>query len=431
MRKVKLGDLWKESKIVSENPDSDKRIKVKLNVQGIEKRPDKNDQKGATKYFKRKAGQFIYGKQNLHKGAFGIIPEELDEHESSSDIPAFDVIEECNPEWIYYYFKQGDFYKELEQYSKGTGSKRIHPDKIAHLEMSLPDRSEQDIIIKKIKVQENIHSELDGEIERQGKLLSRLRQSILQEAVQGKLVSQDPKDEPASELLKKIKIEKEKLIKEEKIKKQKELPPIEEDEIPYKLPKGWVWTRLGEICILRRGASPRPIKKYVTESEEGVNWIKIGDTSKGSKYLTETKEKITPEGAKKSVFVTKGELIMSNSMSFGEPYILKINGCIHDGWLSFNYPKQFINIDFLYYLLFSQKIYYESKAEGTGVRNLNINKVFQMPIPLPPLSEQKRIVEKVDTLMKSCDELEFKIKENKESSESLMGAVLKKSFEAQ
>ena len=147
MKKIRLGDLWKESKVESNSPNSDKRIKVKLNVQGVEKRADKDDKKGATKYFIRKAGQFIYGRQNFHKGAFGIIPKELDNFESSSDIPSFDIISECNPEWVYYFFKQNDFYKDLEKYSKGTGSKRIHPEKIAHLEIFLPNMEEQNRII--------------------------------------------------------------------------------------------------------------------------------------------------------------------------------------------------------------------------------------------------------------------------------------------
>jgi len=90
-KKVKLGSLLTESKILSENPDTDKRLRVRLNMLGVEKRPKTNDKEGATKYYKRKAGQFIYGKQNLHKGAFGIIPHELDGFESSLDIPAFDV----------------------------------------------------------------------------------------------------------------------------------------------------------------------------------------------------------------------------------------------------------------------------------------------------------------------------------------------------
>lgn len=94
-KKVKLGSLLTESKIVSESPNPNNRIRVKLNVLGIEKRPVTKDKKGATRYFIRKAGQFIYGKQNLHKGAFGIVPEELDGYESSLDIPAFDVDDCC------------------------------------------------------------------------------------------------------------------------------------------------------------------------------------------------------------------------------------------------------------------------------------------------------------------------------------------------
>lgn len=100
----KLGDLLSESKIESLKSDTQKRIRVKLNVGGVEKRPDTKEKEGATKYYVRKAGQFIYGRQNLHKGAFGIVPNELDGYQSSADIPAFDVNEKCYPEWIYYFF---------------------------------------------------------------------------------------------------------------------------------------------------------------------------------------------------------------------------------------------------------------------------------------------------------------------------------------
>ena len=104
-RKVRLGDIITESRIVSNNPDPDRRIKVKLKVLGVEKRGLENEIEGATKQFIRKAGQFIYGKQNFHKGAFGIIPKELDGFESSADLPAFDIAESCLPEWIFYFFK--------------------------------------------------------------------------------------------------------------------------------------------------------------------------------------------------------------------------------------------------------------------------------------------------------------------------------------
>ncbi len=117
-RNVKLGELLTESRIPCDNPNPDRRIKVRLKVLGVEKRGLENEIEGATKQFIRKAGQFIYGKQNFHKGAFGIIPKELDGFESSADLPAFDVSKECLPEWLFYFFKCGNHYLELKKIAR-------------------------------------------------------------------------------------------------------------------------------------------------------------------------------------------------------------------------------------------------------------------------------------------------------------------------
>lgn len=233
-----------------------------------------------------------------------------------------------------------------------------------------------------------------------------LKKSILQEAVQGKLVPQDPSDEPASILLEKIAKEKEMLIKEGKIKKQKSLPPITEDEIPFDIPNSWEWVRLGNVCEIARGGSPRPIKQYLTESSNGVNWIKIGDTSKDSKYINSTNERIIAEGVAKSRFVHKGDFLLTNSMSFGRPYILNIDGCIHDGWLVLSDYQTAYDKDFLYYMLSSRFAYYQfcGIVSGAVVKNLNTDKVESSFMPLPPLSEQKRIVAKIEELMPLIDD---------------------------
>ena len=94
----------------------------------------------------------------------------------------------------------------------------------------------------------------------------------------------------------------------------------------------WKYQRIGDVCTVERGGSPRPIDDYITKSSNGINWIKIGDTT-DSMYITHTEQKIKPEGMKKSRFVHAGDFLLSNSMSFGRPYILAIDGCIHDGWL--------------------------------------------------------------------------------------------------
>lgn len=151
---------------------------------------------------------------------------------------------------------------------------------------------------------------------------------------------------------------------------------------------------MSEIMDISRGASPRPISLYITESAEGVNWIKIGDVSPTSKYVTSTKEKITKAGAKKSKYLQKGDFILSNSMSFGRPYILKIDGCIHDGWISLSNFDKSVTSDYLYHILRTNAVqrYWKQNAGKGTVSNLNADIVRNTVIPIPPISEQKRIV---------------------------------------
>ena len=245
-----------------------------------------------------------------------------------------------------------------------------------------------------------------------------LKKSILQLAIQGKLVPQDPKDEPASKLLDKIRVAKQTLVKEGKIKKDKQESFIYKgddnnyyekigkevrnitDEIPFEIPDSWAWIRLGDVMEIARGGSPRPIQNFLTDDPNGINWIKIGDTSKTGKYINSTKEKIIPEGMKKSRFVHKGDFLLTNSMSFGRPYILNIDGCIHDGWLVISNIYQLYSMDYLYYLLSSPFAHsqFSGKVSGAVVKNLNSNKVADSLFPLPPLSEQKRIVRRIEFL---------------------------------
>ena len=252
-----------------------------------------------------------------------------------------------------------------------------------------------------------------------------LKNSILQMAVQGKLVPQDPNDEPASVLLERIRAEKEQLIKEKKIKKEKNPSvifrgadnlPYEKvgknepvciaDAIPFDVPDSWEWVRLGHVCEIARGGSPRPIKAFLTEDPNGINWIKIGDTDKGGKYINSTKERIIPEGVSKSRMVHAGDFLLTNSMSFGRPYILNVDGCIHDGWLVLSEYNRAYDQDFLFHMLSSRFAYFQfcDVVSGAVVKNLNSDKVAAALFPLPPLSEQKRIVEAIESVIPSVNE---------------------------
>ena len=229
-----------------------------------------------------------------------------------------------------------------------------------------------------------------------------LRQKILDLAIHGKLVPQDPNDEPASVLLERIRDEKERLIKEGKIKRPKKTKTTSDkphyENVPFEVPSSWVWCELGSVNEIARGGSPRPIKDYLTDASNGINWIKIGDTKKDGKYIDSVKEKIIPEGVKKSRMVHKGDFLLTNSMSFGRPYILNVDGCIHDGWLVISPLGKVYTSDFLYYLLSSSFAFeqFTNVASGGVVTNLNSDKVASTKFPLPPYEEQKRIVIEIE-----------------------------------
>lgn len=135
--------------------------------------------------------------------------------------------------------------------------------------------------------------------------------------------------------------------------------------------------KLGDNATIQRGGSPRPIEAYLTTNRDGINWIKIGDVRPNDKFIRHTVEKIIPEGISHSRQVYKGDFILSNSMSFGRPYILDIDGCIHDGWLVIKDYSNTYDMDFLYYILRSDTVFeqYIAMAAGSSVKNLNKEKV--------------------------------------------------------
>jgi len=167
----------------------------------------------------------------------------------------------------------------------------------------------------------------------------------------------------------------------------------------------WPTSKIGELCEIARGASPRPIQDFITTAPEGVNWIKIGDAQIGSKYISSTKEKVTPEGAAKSRYVKPGDFILSNSMSFGRPYIMATDGCIHDGWLLLRPKFDTVDQDYLYHILGSGPVYAQFVRQATGgvVNNLNSGIVAEVEIPLPRLEVQREIVAEIEGYQKVID----------------------------
>ena len=186
--------------------------------------------------------------------------------------------------------------------------------------------------------------------------------------------------------------------------------------------KGWEVKKLGKVCLIERGGSPRPISAFITNDVNGVNWIKIGDAEDGSMYINSTKEKIKPEGVKKSRMVHKGDFILSNSMSFGKPYILGVDCCINDGWLVIRDENNVFDKSFLYYYLGSSFIYNEFKrlAVGGVVNNLNSELVRGVSVAIPSFNLQQLFAQKIEAIEKKKALIKQSIAETEELFNSRM-----------
>jgi type I restriction enzyme S subunit len=194
------------------------------------------------------------------------------------------------------------------------------------------------------------------------------------------------------------------------------------------LKKRWQTKTLGEICDIERGGSPRPIQDFVTTDPNGINWIKIGDATASGKYIYKTEEKIKPEGVKRSRMVYEGDFILSNSMSFGRPYIMKTTGCIHDGWLVLRQPK--VDPNYLYHALSSDLVFdqFDRLAAGSTVRNLNIGLAKSVEIPYPPLAEQQRIVGLLDEAFEGLATAKTNAERNLQNARALFESHLQSVF---
>jgi type I restriction enzyme S subunit len=280
-------------------------------------------------------------------------------------------------------------------------------------------------VLKKMKEVNAEIEEFNNEVHCQEQLISKLRQSILQEAVQGKLVPQDPNDEPASVLLERIKEEKERLIKEGKIKKEKPLPPISEDEIPYELPEGWEWVRLGEVTNYAYNETLKPDE---IDEEEWV--LELEDIEKDTSRLIQViRNKDRKSKSNKNRFY-KGDVLYGKL----RPYLKKVLVAPEDGVCSTEIIpfRGYGNIESRYIMYIMKSPYIDkivnSITHGMNMPRLGTKNALELLIPLPPINEQKRIVEKVDQLMALCDELEKNIEQSKKDCELLIQSVLQEAF---
>jgi len=432
---MRFRDFLKRSKIPIEIQDNElyKRVTIKIKHNGVSLRDEEiGKQIGTKKQFILKAGQFILSKIDARYGAFGIAPEEVDEAIITGNFWAYDVdFSLVNIDWFNQFTNSQDFYDLCERASSGiTHRKYLNENFFLDNEIYLPSPEEQLQIIEEFKTNRESINILSTELTHQLDLVKQLRQAFLREAMQGKLVPQDPTDEPASVLLEKIQAEKERLIKDKKIKKQKPLPPISEKEIPFTVPENWVWCRLGEIFnfIDYRGKTP-------TRTKEGVRLISAKNIRFGFidnnpvEFIAENQySKWMVRGFPRNgdiLFVTEG-----HTMGFVAQINLDFKYVLAQRTICLQ-PHTYDYSNCTFYFLMSPDFQHTIQLNATGAAATGIKsaKLKEMLIPMPPLSEQQRIFAKLDELMAYCDELEVSIKESQQQNELLLQQVLREALE--
>ena len=378
----------------------------------------------------------------------------------------------CNFKYIYLILSSTYFYEELIKNSNGTATPIINKSSWGNVPIPLPPIEEQKRIVSKVeKLQsiikdlkeiyiknqnnrENLKKSLLSEIESQSSdkdLLKNLetvftnfdkiiktkedikdiRNLILSLAIKGKLVEQNQDDEKASELLKRIKAEKQRLIDEKVIKKEKPLPPIEEEEIPFDIPNNWEWVRLGELGNIFNGNSiNEKVKKEKYEDiPNGLNYIATKDIDYPTSIINYNNGiKIPFEELNKFRIAHKNSvLICSEGGSAGKKIgITKEDICFGNKLYALESFSEELDNKYIFYVYNSSYFYKNFKGNETGIiGGVSVNKFKNIEIPLPPIEEQKRIVSKVESLMKICDLLEEKITLNEKISDKLLESLTK------
>ncbi len=381
-----------------------------------------------------KKGDFVISGINVAKGAMGIYQGD-DDITATIHYSSYTFDESIiNVEYFKRFLKSQLFINLLKEKVKGGIKTEIKPKHILPLEIDLPPLSEQQKIVDNFLNNENEIEGLASEIIHQQTLLKKLRQQILQDAISGKLTTkwreENPDVEPAEELLARIRVEKKKLVKEGKIKAQKPLPPIRDDEIPFELPKGWCWCRLGDVTNIVRGGSPRPAgdKRFYNGD---IPFLKVGDlTGYEELYVKSFNHTIKKTGLHKTRFVEGETLMLTNSgATLGIPRICNFPTTFNDGIAAFIYLSEELDIKYLYFFLKSHSIYFLDEASrGQGQPNLNTDIIGNTLMAFSSKDESSEISRRIQNALEIIDQLEAQSKKSQQEADLLMEAVLHEAF---
>jgi len=313
-------------------------------------------------------------------------------------------VDNINENYLKMFMESPSYWNQLKAESMGTGQPNVNGTALKKLVIPLPPLEEQKRIVAKIEELMPYVDKYDKaytEVEKLNKKFPEdMQKSILQYAIQGKLVEQREEDGTAEDLYKQIQEEKKKLIKEGKIKKPKALPEITEDEIPFDIPENWKWVRLGEIGGIVGGGTPKTGNSEFW-NDGNIPWLTPADMKfVPGKYVRNGKRFITEQGLKGSSarLMPKGTIIYSSRAPIGYIAIAENDLATNQGFKSL-VPFEISINQYMYYCLISRTNEIVSRASGTTFKEISGSEFGLTIVPLPPLEEQKRIVERIEELL--------------------------------
>lgn len=407
------------------NRDQDyKLVTVRCNHKGVCLREIKKGCEIKSNMYEVKSGDFILSGIDARNGAFGIIPAELDGAVVTNDFWIVEVDEQKIDKYFFLELTATNWFDEIcKKGSDGTTHRmRLQKEKFFNQIIHLPNSKEtQLLLLNKINFSKETHQKIQLEIAIQKETVSQLKQTVLQNAIQGKLTAEwrkeHPAEEPASELLKRIKLEKQQMIASGKLKKEKPLEPIKPEEIPFEIPGSWTWCRLGEILNITMGQSPEGDSVFSNDND-GIEFHQ-GKIFFSNLYLK--KSNVVTNSPTK--IVEPNTLLLCVRAPVGVLNITERKICIGRGLCGL-YPLYKVDIKYLFYFISSYKKYFEEKATGSTFKSISNNIVGNAPVPFPPLSEQQEIVRRIDSIMDAVSSLENQISESERTSEELLKAIV-------
>lgn len=422
MTKVKLGSILIEQKESVKSPDGKGMDligvsnEIGLHVSRAKRIDD------LSRYKLIEMGWFAYNPMRVNVGSIGYVFEQDQIGIVSPDYVVFSCSDKILPEYLLYILKSDEGIEAINKNASGAVRKRLYFSDLARIEILLPSIESQRNRLSAFRKIKGLGNQISEPITTDS-LVSQLKQSILHEAMQGKLTEewrkQNPALEPANELLKRIKAEKAQLIKEKKIRKEKPLPPIMNEEIPFELPEGWGWCRFLDLVSYRKGKKPSVLVKEQSK-KFNIPYIDIEAFEKGVLKQYTNDPKAILSDASNILLVWDG----SRMGLVGKG----LDGAVGSTLVKIDLFQ--IDFNFLYYLLSSKFKFFNSNPKQAGLPHMNGPLLDSMVVALPSQEEQKAIVAKIEYLLDKVNSLETEITQSDQYAQILMQAVLKEAFES-